>query len=343
MRLKSALREVLAVYNHGIDFSDSKMSINRELHCQIALLEKLKELNLDFPLENNAFDEEILQQSIFEFEYRSLNREGFQIGRKRKVFRLKKSNLFNLENGKKTSVNTVDQLLLERYGLNVIPKLHQNDAPEYEPKPIFRRIAIDWGSFYAAPMYGISVEGVDTTFLEVSWSAKDESSELFDEIRKTDPEFRLVDENQHKKMTQEYNKRLIRAMKGNLMISAMRIMDDSTGHYRNPFDFRGFTNLRREIGSIPNVNKNNYLQSNEWLDQIDDTLGGWAYSSYQIQKVEMEELQEFWKESLERMTSRLHLENTRLWSDEPGVHLYYLKVALNNYRSVDIAISKHFL
>ena len=88
------------------------------------------------------------------------------------------------------------------------------------------------------------------------------------------------------------------------------------------------------MGTIKNITRENWLENNDWLDKINDDLAGWAYSCYDLQKMELEKWQTHYKEALEKMTARLQLENTRLWGyerDEPGVHQYYLRKLLSNY------------
>ena len=305
---------------------------NREILTQIAVLDIMRELNLGLDSEP---EDEIYDRSIFSFEYRPLDRNGCENGRRRRVFNMQKSNLLNLVKIQELDSKKIDELLLESRGLNVLPKLYQNDAPEYEPKVIFRRIPIDYGSFYSTPMNGILVEGTDETYLEVSWDKPEEPNALFSSLRESDPLFQLLPFG-YEAITKFYNKKVKRALKGVFLVESIRLMEDMTGHHKNPFDFRGLHNLRRELGDIRGVNRSNYLTTDvEWLDKINDSMGGWAYSVYQIQQTELKDSQDFFKNSLEKMTRNLQLENTRLWDyerNEPGVYIQYLKEALLCYK-----------
>ena len=304
---------------------------NREELCQKSICQVLERIDLELSSEDR---DEISEGSLFSKEYRPINKEGQETGRPRKIINLKKSNLYKLENCILVDAAKIDEELLEKRGLNVVPALYRYDAVEFEPKEIFRRVPIDYGRFIGIPMSGIRVKGTDKTFLEVSWDRNDEANALWDSLRKSDPFFNLVsDENE--KITLMYNVDLKRAFKGSFLIESVRIMEDCTGHFKSPFDFTGLHNLMRELGNIRGINKKNYLKSStQWLDQIDDDLSGWAYSVFQLQKTELAQWQNFLKKRLEKWMKNLQLENTRFWNHDhrEGDHISYLKEALKLYR-----------
>ena len=305
---------------------------DRELQTQIALIEVMKELDLGLESETD----EIYDQSIFSYEYRPLDSNGCENGRRRRILNIRKSNVFNLV--KKTEIDAVkiDELLLEKNGLNVLPNIRKYDAPEFRPVLIHRKLPLDYGKFVSLPMAGIRADGVDETYLEVSWVEKKESCELFDYIRRFDPTFQLLDSEKQKELTKRYNKKLKKMFMGTCIVESVRIIENSIGHHRSVFDFRGLHNLRRELASIQGVNRNNYLTTEiDWLGMVQDDLGGFAYSTFQIQKTELNRFQTYFKDSLEKMLRNLKLENSRFWDrerDEPGVYIAYLKEILICYR-----------
>lgn len=304
----------------------------REALTQLALSTIIRELDLELSFDP---DEDLDENSIFEIEYRPLDCYGREKSCRRKVLDMRKCNLQNLELVKDAAI--VDKFLLEREGLNLTPTLFLNDAPEYRPKPIYRKIPIDYGAYKSTPMYGIGVhaEGQMTTYIEVSWERKDEASELFDSIRRVDPFFQKVRED-HEEETKLYNKKLIKSLKGVFLVETIRLSNSVIGVHKSCFDFRGLHNLKHELGHIKGMNKDNYLNSNpKWLDEVNDTLGGWAYSLHQVQKSELFEFQNYFKESLEKMAKNLRLEDSRFWSEEKedqGTQIEYLKQILFCYR-----------
>ena len=318
-----------------MEFSHDKNKMNfskREALTQLALSGLIRELDLELSLDP---EEDIDENTIFDLEYRPLDRNGREKSCRRKIFNMRKCNLQKLE--LVIDAAMVDKLLLEREGLNLTPTLFLNDAPEYRPRPIYRRIPIDYGAFKSTPMYGIGVndEGHMTTYIEVSWKREDESNPLFNSIRRSDPFFQLVMES-HQDETKIYNENLIKSLKGVFLVETIRLSNSLIGVHKSCFDFRGLHNLKRELGHIEGVNVENYLTTNsKWLGKINDDLGGWAYSCHQIQKTELHEFQTFFKERLEKMTKNLKLEDSRFWSDEKedlGTQIEYLKQVLFCYR-----------
>ena len=304
---------------------------NREELCRKSVCQVLERMDLELSPESQ---DEISETTLFSKEYRPFNKEGQETDRPRKIINLKKSNLYKLENCILVDAAKIDEQLLEKRGLNVVPALYRYDAVEFEPKVIYRRVPIDHGRFIGIPMSGIQVKGTEKTFLEASWDKNDKANALWDSLRKSDPFFDLVsDENE--KITPMYNVDLKRAYKGSFLIESVRIMGDCTGHFKSPFDFTGLHNLKRELGNIKGINKNNYLKSStQWLDQIDDDLSGWAYSVFQLQKTELTQWQNFFKNRLEKMMRNLQLDNTRFWNQDhrEGEHIFYLREALQLYR-----------
>ena len=304
----------------------------REALTQLALSSIIRELDLELSLDP---EEELDENSIFDIEYRPLDSFGREKSRRRKLFDMRKCNLQKLELVQDAAI--VDKLLLERDGLNLTPTLFLNDAPEYRPKPIYRRIPIDYGAHKSTPMYGIGVhaEGQMTTYIEQSWEQKDEFSVLFDSIRRVDPYFQLVPEN-HEEETKIYNKNLLKALKGVFLVETIRLSKSLIGVHKSCFDFRGLHNLKAELGHIKGLTVDNFLTSNQkWLDDINDSLGGWAYSLHQLQKTELFDFQNFFKERLEQMAKNLRLEDSRFWSEEKedlGTQVEYLKQILFCYR-----------
>ena len=304
---------------------------DREMQTQLALIEVMKELDLGLDSEMD----EIYDQSIFSYEYRPLDSNGCENGRRRRILNIRKSNVFNLVKKSEIDAAKIDELLLEKHGLNILPNLRRYDAPEFKPVLIYRKVPLDYGQFVSLPMAGIKAEGTEETYLEVSWVKNRDSCELFDYLRRSDPNFQLVSET-HKELTRKYNKKLRKMFMGTCIVESVRIIENSIGHHRSVFDFRGIHHLRRELASIQGVNRHNYLNTEiDWLGMVEDDLGGFAYSAFQIQKTELNRFQTFFKTSLEKMLRNLKLENSRFWDrerDEPGVYIAYLKEILVCYR-----------
>ena len=304
---------------------------NREELCRQSICQVIERIDLELSSEARN---EISETNLFLKEYRPFNKEGQETERSRKIINLKKSNLYKLENCILVDAAKIDEELLEKRGLNVVPALYRYDAVEFEPKIIYRRLPIDYGRLIGIPMSGIQVKGTDKTYLEASWDKNDEANALWNSIRQTDSLFGLVSE-ENEQITLMYNVDLKRAFKGSFLIESVRIMGDCTGHFKSPFDFTGLHNLKRELGNIRGINKKNYLKSStQWLDQIDDDLSGWAYSVFQLQKTELSEWQNFFKNRLEKVMKNLQLENTRFWNQDhrEGEHISYLKEVLQLYR-----------
>ena len=307
---------------------------NRVMLAQFAILGLINELNLDLEVEP---DDEYFENGIFSLEYRPLDRYGREKGRRRKIFDIQKWNIYNLENSRICDAVMIDKLLLERNGLNIMPNLFLADAPEYEPKPIYRRIPIDYGAHNSIPMYGIGVlaSGKYTTYSEASWVRNEDQSELFDYLRESDPLYQLIPES-HEAETREYNRRLKTSLKGAFLVESIRLSDSLIGFHKAPFDFRGFHNMKRELGHIRGLNRDNYLTSDvKWLEEIKDDIGGWAYSCFQIQKTEMVDFQEFFKNRIEKMTTNLRLDDTKFWDNEREElrsQVEYLQKALRCYK-----------
>ena len=304
----------------------------REALTQLALSNIIRELDLELSLDP---EEDLDENSIFDIEYRPLDCFGREKSCRRKIFDMRKCNLQKLELIRDAAI--VDKFLLEREGLNLTPTLFLNDAPEYRPKPIYRKIPIDYGAYKSTPMYGIGVcaEGQMTTYIEEPWERKDESSAIFDSIRRVDPYFQLVPEN-HEEETKVYNKNLMKSLYGVFLVETIRLSNSLIGVHKSCFDFRGLHNLKHELGHLRGMTKENYLNSNpKWLDEVNDTLGGWAYSLHQLQKTELYDFQNFFKERLEQMAKNLRLEDSRFWIEEKedqGTQVEYLKQILFCYR-----------
>ena len=306
----------------------------RELLAQVALSGIIRELDLDLNVDPENENDE---NSIFYLEFRPLDRNGFEKSNRRKMFNLKKSNLIKLENSGVIDAVMIDKFLLEHRGLNLTPTLFLNDAPEYEPKLIFRKIPIDYGAHKSTPMYGIgaNVGGKNTTYLEESWKSKKEASLLFDSIRQVDPHFEMIHED-HVNETELYNSKLKNSLKGVFLVESVRLIDSIIGLHKTPFDFSGPYNLKLELAHIKGVDKTNYLTAPvNWLGEIRDNLGGWAYSVHQIQKAELKDFQDSFKEQLETMEKNLRLQDSRFWShdkDDVGTQVEYLKELLFCYK-----------
>lgn len=306
----------------------------RELLAQIAFSGIIRELNLDLNVDPENENDE---NSIFDLEFKPLDRNGFEKSSRRKILDLKKTNLTNLESSGIIDAAHIDKFILEHRGLNLTPTLFLDDAPEYAPKLIFRKIPIDYGAHKSTPMYGIgaSVEGKNTTYLEVSWERKDESSQLFDSIRQVDPMFQLIPDG-HEIETKKYNLKLKNALKGVFLVESVRLIDSIIGLHKTPFDFTGPYNLRLELAHIKEVNSKNYLTTSlDWLSKIRDNLGGWAYSVHQIQKAELKDFQDSFKDQLESMEQNLKLQDSRFWShdkDDVETQVEYLKKLLFSYK-----------
>ena len=299
---------------------------------KISISRIIEGLDLDLDAGYIDITEEPHYGIIFSWQYQTIDENGFDTGRRRKILNIRKSNLMKLENSLDKNAQMIDEVLLEKQGLNILPEIHRYDFQQYEPKPIFRNIPVDYGSLISTPMYGIRPEGTDTTYLEMNWKGEDESGILFESLGAFDP--RLVSEG-HEIETRNYNKRLKRALKGSILVEITRLMDEICGSHKNVFDFRGHHHLRRELGHIKGVNRSNYLTTSiDWLSEIEDSIGGWYYSVTQIQKTEWKNYRDFFKNSLENMIQNLRLEDTRYWDErrEPGVHIDYLKKALVYYR-----------
>lgn len=306
----------------------------RELFAQIALSGIIRELDLDLNVDPENENDE---NTIFDIEFRPLDRNGFEKSNRRKILNLNKSNLVKLESSGIIDAAMIDKFLLEHRGLNLTPTLFLNDAPEYEPKLIFRKIPIDYGAHKSTPMYGIgaNVGGKNTTYLEASWERKEKSSALFDSIRQVDPHFQLVPES-HVNETELYNSKLKNSLKGVFLVESIRLIDNIIGLHKTPFDFSGPYNLKLELGHIKEVDKTNYLTATvNWLGEIRDNLGGWAYSVHQIQKAELKDFQDSFKEQLEVMEKNLKLQDSRFWShdkDDIETQVEYLKQLLFCYK-----------
>ena len=307
---------------------------NRVRMIKISISRIIEGFNFDIDAGYIDITQEPHYGEIFSWQYQTIDESGFDTGRRRKILNIRKSNLTKLENSLETNAQKIDELLLEKHGLNILPEIHRYDYQQYEPKPMFRNIPIDYGSLISTPMYGIRPEGTDTTYLEIHWNGEDESGILFESLGAFDPRVQLVSEG-HEVETRSYNKRLKRALKGSFLVETTRLMDEICGSHKNVFDFRGHHNLRRELGHIKGVNRSNYLTTSiDWLSEINDSIGGWFYSVTQIQKTEWKNYREFFKQSVENMMRNLRLEDTRYWDErrEPGVHIDYLKKALTYYR-----------
>ena len=304
---------------------------NRVQMTKISISRIIEVLDLDLDAGYINIIEEPHYAEIFSWQYQTIDESGFDTGRRRKILNIRKSNLTKLENTLEINAQKIDDLLLEKHGLNILPEIHRYDYQQYEPKPMFRNIPIDYGSLISTPMYGIRPEGTDTTYLEIKWDGGDESGTLFESLGAFDPQ----NLEGHEVETRNYNKRLKRALKGSFLVETTRLMDEICGSHKNVFDFRGQHNLRRELGHIKGVNRSNYLTTSiDWLSEINDSIGGWFYSVTQIQKTEWKNYRDFVKQSLENMMQNLRLEDTRYWDGrrEPGVHIDYLKKALIYYR-----------
>ena len=313
---------------------ENVLAENRLILAEFTISGLINELNLDLEVKP---EDEFFEKGIFSLEYRPLDRNGWEKNRKRKMFDIRKWNIYKLENSRVRDAVMIDKLLLERNGLNIMPNLFIADAPEYEPKPIYRRIPIDYGAHNSIPMYGIGVhaKGKYTTYIECSWVRNDDESELFDYLLVSDPVFQLIPES-HEAETRHYNERLKTSLKGAFLVESVRLSDSLIGFHKAPFDFKGLHNMKRELGHIRGINADNYLTSDgKWLEQIKDDLGGWAYSCFQIQKTEMIDFQEFFKNSIEKMTTNLRLDDTRFWDnerDELRSQVEYLQKALRCYK-----------
>ena len=304
---------------------------NRVQMTKISISRIIEVLDLDLDAGYINIIEEPHYAEIFSWQYQTIDESGFDTGRRRKILNIRKSNLTKLENTLEINAQKIDDLLLEKHGLNILPEIHRYDYQQYEPKPMFRNIPIDYGSLISTPMYGIRPEGTDTTYLEIKWDGEDESGTLFESLGAFDPQ----NLEGHEVETRNYNKRLKRALKGSFLVETTRLMDEICGSHKNVFDFRGQHNLRRELGHIKGVNRSNYLTTSiDWLSEINDSIGGWFYSVTQIQKTEWKNYRDFVKQSLENMMQNLRLEDSRYWDGrrEPGVHIDYLKKALIYYR-----------
>ena len=102
----------------------------------------------------------------------------------------------------------IDELLLEKNGLNVLPNIRKYDAPESRPVPVYRKNPLDYGQFVSLPMAGIRADGSEETYLEVSWVNQKDSCELFDYLRRCDPTFQLVSLLNHKELTKKKQQKI---------------------------------------------------------------------------------------------------------------------------------------
>ena len=92
----------------------NEISDNGLILTQASLMELYRGLNVEIAVdEYNA----VFGTPLFELSYVPLTENGFE-GRRRIVFNVKKCNLHKLENSVEVDARTIDQRLLEKFGLN---------------------------------------------------------------------------------------------------------------------------------------------------------------------------------------------------------------------------------
>ena len=241
------------------------------------------------------------------------------------IFDVKNSNLrrlslTNREHGFDEDI--VDFELCEKYGINCdawVP----NSMLEYSP--VGRQNPIDFTKLEYLRIFEITIPGANT---------RDSR-----EIRKLGQKFYTecdifsinCSQNEHTARTDDYNKKLTRALKSKFLCQAIDITDSVLGLARSPFDSPMNPNVQQFFNSLSTVEQGNlltdpkkWLHKNEWIDEITD-LSSWAESTISAVHSDLWDAISWFDKSIHKYHTDLNLGDQNYWTRELGEPTRYIE------------------
>ena len=235
-------------------------------------------------------------------------------------------------NSARLHIYDIREKLLRQYGLNVPD---YDDAAHAESLTVFRTNAIHWREFRYFQIDGIKKDG--KYVIEKCFSDDpliDEGGMAFFLQLRTRRGVHYAD---HVNLTRDYNKKLIESLRGQILINGIEISNSLMEHFRTPFlrigesrgDFNNFPMLVTDVSR--EVNRFNWTEK-RWLDKINVPLSEVAHQSFQAIQDDHERLVSWLENSIEEMTSSMHLDNPEYWLYARNEPAHYADLLLRRAR-----------
>ena len=248
-----------------------------------------------------------------------------------KIFDIRRSVLWkriNVSSPTGFCSETVDKMLCERFGINVdawCPMQYR------EYTGIGRNLPIDWQKLDYMKIFNIKFEAKNP-------SAQDKiDARKINEHFYTECGIEYLDcsQEEHYRRTDDYNKRLLRALKTRFLCQSMIISETLLGHVKNPFDEPLNSSLEKFWSNLWIVEKGRILKNDrEWLEKADKwlnsitDLGDWAKSTLLEVNQDLTKTMKWMKESIHNFWLENKLSNESYWMserNEPSIYIEKLK------------------
>ena len=244
------------------------------------------------------------------------------------IFDIKKSpfrrlNITDSEHG--FNDDMVDKFLCENLGINVDAWVPES---EVEYTPVGRWNPINFSKLDFMRIYNIKIPGQsDIEQTEI----RKIGNHFYTEVH---IDFLNCSQNEHSKRTDDYNKKLARALKTRMLYQAINISEATLGLARSPFDSPMNPNVLNyyrtlslvEFGDILN-NPKKWLEKNEWIDEVTD-LSSWGESLFAALHDDLSNALKWFDRCIHSYHANQHLSDENYWRrerDETGNYIAKLK------------------
>ena len=138
---------------------------------------------------------------------------------------------------------------------------------------------------------------------------------------------------QHFSRTDDYNKKLLRAVKVRFLYQASQLSENLLGHVRTPFDVQMNSHVKKYFRSLPTdvqgqflTDPQKWLNQSDWLDQITD-LSSWARSTIIPVHGDLKGAMKWIEKSAHEFWVTQKLSDTKNWRErDEGEYIHFLKI-----------------
>ena len=248
-----------------------------------------------------------------------------------KIFDIRRSILWKRINSSSPTglcSDIVDKMLCERFGINVdawCPMQYR------EYTGVGRNLPIDWQKLDYLKIFNIKFEAENP-----SEQDKVDSRKIREHFyTECGIEYLECSQKEHYRRTDDYNKRLNRALKSRFLCQSMMISESLLGHVKSPFDEPVNSTLEKFWRDLCIVEKGRILTNDrewlenpdKWLDSITD-LSDWAKSTILEVNQDLKKTMKWIKESIHKFWLENKLSNESYWMrdrNEPSIYIEKLK------------------
>ena len=305
----------------------TKIDAERELLSVQQICLRISELNICQCSDCDWLDLEPVE--IFKGWYRPLGTppEYNFVDETKKFFDIRRSKLWSMHNTESESgfdCEKIDLKLCEAFGINVDP-WQAEEFTNYEL--VGRKIPLDYEKLDYMRVYKIRVPNQGQT-------SEAESRKIGDKYyQEIDLSLINCPLTQHFSRTDDYNKKLLRAVKVRFLYQASQLSENLLGHVRTPFDVQMNPHVKKYFRSLPTdvqgqflTDPQKWLNQSDWLDQITD-LSSWARSTIIPVNGDLKGAMKWIEKSAHEFWVTQKLSDTKNWRErDEGEYIHFLKI-----------------